>query len=55
MDGFQTSTNNTVDKCYMLTVVMPSHYSEDVCILCTAIKTLHIHYYTKINMSICNV
>jgi len=51
MDSFQTPTNNMVDECYMLTVAMLSHYNKDVCILCTVIKTLHIHYYTKINVN----
>ena len=46
MDSFQTPTNNTVDKCYLLTVVMLSHYNDDVCILCTVIKTLHIQGVT---------
>ena len=30
MDSFQTPTNNTVDKCYMLTVVMLRHYNAHV-------------------------
>ena len=38
MDSFQTPTNNAMDKCYMLTVVMLSHYNQKVCILYTLIK-----------------